>query len=98
VGIRLSQVNHPGQHVLFYEEFAPNDAYCYGPTDGDDWETGRHGGPGTAEHRSNYGDAAYRTDGRGNVGYFDGHVGPMTIEYYFTYPYFHFGPITGAGS
>ncbi|HET6246637.1 MAG TPA: type II secretion system protein [Tepidisphaeraceae bacterium] len=92
VGIRLQQVKNPSAHVMVYEEFAPNDVYCYGPTDGDDWLTGRHGGPGTIEHRAAYQNSNWRMDGRGNVGYFDGHVAIMSVNTYFNSTY-HFGPL-----
>jgi prepilin-type N-terminal cleavage/methylation domain-containing protein/prepilin-type processing-associated H-X9-DG protein len=92
IGILLTQVKNPAGHVYLYEEFAPNDAFCYGPSDGDDWLTGRHGGPGTIEHRASYLNTNWRDNGRGNVGYYDGHVASMTVSAYFGSSY-HFGPL-----
>ena len=91
--MQLRQVKHPDAHVWLYEEFAPNDQYCFGPGDLDDWLTGRHGPYGAIEHRSSYNNSAWRTSGRGNVGYFDGHVGIMSVNGYFANSY-HFGPLT----
>jgi prepilin-type N-terminal cleavage/methylation domain-containing protein/prepilin-type processing-associated H-X9-DG protein len=91
----LRQIAQPTVRVLIYEEFGPNDGACYGPTDEDDWLTGRHGGTNSTyvESATNYQNETYREIGRGNVCYFDGHVDLMTVSFYFTAPYAHFTPL-----
>ena len=102
VGIRnglnalyFRQIAQPTVRVLIYEEFAPNDGGCYGPSDSDDWLTGRHGGTSSTsvENPSNYQNETYRDIGRGNVCYFDGHIDLMTVSYYFANTS-HFSPLT----
>jgi prepilin-type N-terminal cleavage/methylation domain-containing protein/prepilin-type processing-associated H-X9-DG protein len=100
--LKFRQIVQPTIRVMIYEEFAPNDGGCFGPTDSDDWLTGRHGGTNTTsvENPTNYQNESYRETGRGNVCYFDGHIDLMTVSFYFTpvpagsstYP--HFGPLT----
>ena len=46
--MRYRQVVQPALRAMVYEEFAPNDAWCCGPGDGDDWLSGRHGGDATS--------------------------------------------------
>lgn len=94
--IKLRQVVQPGVRVLIYEEFAPNDAWCCGNGDSDDWLTGRHGGENSSsytESPTNYQDETYRHIGKGNVCYFDGHVDMMTVSAFFASPQTHFGPL-----
>ena len=94
--MQFRQIVQPAVRVLIYEEFAPNDAWCCGPGDSDDWLSGRHGGNNSSSYSesvTNYQSETYRNIGRANVCYFDGHIDLMTVSYYFNNTS-HFTPLT----
>jgi prepilin-type processing-associated H-X9-DG protein len=74
LSLALRQVKSPSTHGMVFEEFAPNDGLCCGPGDTADYFTGRHGPNGTSDFRPNYYQAEWSASGRGNCGFFDGHV------------------------
>lgn len=79
--IRLGQVAKPSQRIMIFEEVGPNDGYCVAEiSNWDDQPSGRHGGG--ALDREDKPDPSirnsYRIAGKGNFGFFDGHVESMT--------------------
>lgn len=76
LGIKMTKVKQSSSRILIYEELAPNDAWCIMGTSRhpDDVPSGRHGAGMKTAYRSNPTHPEYRTKGRGNFGFFDGHV------------------------
>jgi prepilin-type N-terminal cleavage/methylation domain-containing protein/prepilin-type processing-associated H-X9-DG protein len=80
LGIPLSKVKESASKIMIYEELAPNDAWCImGPpgtpgTSSDDVPSGRHGGGMRSEFRNRPTAPEYKSKGRGNFCFFDGHV------------------------
>jgi prepilin-type processing-associated H-X9-DG protein len=89
LGVPLSKAKRAADHIMIFEEIAPNDAWCY-PMDvgswaprADDLFTGRHGGRKflNAPRSTANGSPAwesYKNNGRGNHAFFDGHVEALT--------------------
>jgi prepilin-type N-terminal cleavage/methylation domain-containing protein/prepilin-type processing-associated H-X9-DG protein len=80
-----TKIKNPALKIMFYEEVGPNDSYCLNPhSNNDDRTTGRHGKVDSLQ----FGTPEYDTAGRGNFGFFDGHVETLSpaearrIEYY----------------
>ena len=79
-GIPLGTVKLASEKIMWFEEIGPNDSWCLDPVNNeDDTPSGRHAGQkyqnalrtgnrNTAEYR------AWKTAGRGNHCFFDGHV------------------------
>jgi prepilin-type N-terminal cleavage/methylation domain-containing protein/prepilin-type processing-associated H-X9-DG protein len=75
--IRLGQVTEPSSKIYIWEEVGPNDLWCLNPASNiDDHITGRHGKVDTLQ----FGSPAYMATGRGNFGFFDGHVEALSPQ------------------
>jgi len=77
-GMRTSKVITPAAKIMIYEEYAPNDTWCtpgnFYASRGADVPTARHGSNLSAMALRDPTSAQYRSAGRGNFCYFDGHV------------------------
>lgn len=79
LGLELSRVREGSSRIMIYEELAPNDSWCLllpsgGGTNWDDYPSGRHGKTMKDAWRNNPNHPEYRSGGRGNFVFFDGHV------------------------
>jgi prepilin-type N-terminal cleavage/methylation domain-containing protein/prepilin-type processing-associated H-X9-DG protein len=75
-GMRTSKIITPAAKIMIYEELGSNDTWCdpKGFEGGDDMPTARHGSNLSANVLRNPSSLQYKNAGRGNFGYFDGHV------------------------
>jgi len=82
--IQFRLVRNPDRKIMIYEEFGPNDGVAYGQGDSDDWISGRHGGSNSIVSMNSgpYNDKAWRTQGKSNQCFFDGHVELITVKQY----------------
>ena len=74
LGLQLSRVKESSQRLLIYEELGPNDSWCIMGLDKADIPSGRHSSNMPASFRERPDTAEYKTKGRGNHCFFDGHV------------------------
>ena len=74
LGITLAKVKQSATKILIYEEMAPNDAWCIMGSHRDDVPSGRHAASMLNAFRDNPTSSEWRSKGRGNFGFFDGHV------------------------
>ena len=74
LGIKMTKVKESASKILIYEELAPNDAWCIIGRSGDDVPSGRHGAGMKQSYRNQPDHPEYKSKGRGNFGFFDGHV------------------------
>lgn len=83
--VQLRLVRNPDRKIMIYEEFGPNDGVAYGQGDSDDWISGRHGGSNSIVSMNSgpYTDKSWRTQGKSNQCFFDGHVELMSVQQYF---------------
>lgn len=71
VSVPLRLIIDPAQKIMIWEEIGPNDAWCLNPNSNiDDRPTGRHGRVDSLKFNT----PEYNAAGRGNFGFFDGHV------------------------
>jgi prepilin-type processing-associated H-X9-DG protein/prepilin-type N-terminal cleavage/methylation domain-containing protein len=75
LGLQISSVMESAQRIMIYEEMAPNDSWCIMGDSTDDIPSARH----SANTKDNYRvpnptAPEYRTKGRANFCFFDGHV------------------------
>jgi prepilin-type processing-associated H-X9-DG protein len=73
-GIKLTKVKDSSQRIMIYEELAPNDSWCIMSQSSADVPSGRHGTGMRDAFRANPSTPEYRSKGRGNHCFFDGHV------------------------
>ena len=74
LGLQMARVKESSQRILIYEELAPNDSWCIMGYSGDDVPSGRHSTNMSQAYRNNPNTTQYKTMGRGNHCFFDGHV------------------------
>jgi prepilin-type processing-associated H-X9-DG protein len=74
LGLSISRVKDNASRIMIYEEMAPNDSWCIMGDSGDDIPSGRHSTNMSNAYRNNPNSNEYRTKGRGNFCFFDGHV------------------------
>ena len=74
LGIKITKVQQSSLRIMIYEELAPNDAWCIMGQHSADVPSGRHGAGMKAAYRSSPGHPEYKSKGRGNHTFFDGHV------------------------
>jgi prepilin-type N-terminal cleavage/methylation domain-containing protein/prepilin-type processing-associated H-X9-DG protein len=74
LGITLSKVKQSATKIMIYEEMAPNDAWCIMGSHRDDVPSGRHAASMLNSFRDNPNNPTWRSKGRGNFCFFDGHV------------------------
>ena len=74
LGLVMSKVKESTQRILIYEEMAPNDSWCIMGDSSDDVPSGRHSSNMKDAYRQNPNTPQYKTMGRGNFCFFDGHV------------------------
>jgi len=68
------KVRLPSSRILIHEELAPNDSYCIMGLNTDDVPSGRHGKNMKDSFRNDPTNPEYKTNGRGNHCFLDGHV------------------------
>ena len=74
LGVQISSVKENAQRIMIYEEMAPNDSWCIMGESPDDIPSARHSFNMSDAYRNNPGSFEYKTKGRGNFCFFDGHV------------------------
>jgi prepilin-type processing-associated H-X9-DG protein len=74
LGLVMSRVKENSSRILIYEEMAPNDSWNIIGFSGDDVPSGRHGSNMSQAFRNQPNTPQYKTMGRGNFCFFDGHV------------------------
>ncbi len=74
LGLQIERVRESSSKILINEELAPNDSWCIIGFSSDDHPSGRHGSSMSSAYRQVPNSTEYRTKGRGNFGFFDGHV------------------------
>ena len=74
LGVVMASVKESSQRILIYEELAPNDSWCIMGYSGDDVPSGRHSTNMNQAFRNQPNTTQYKTMGRGNHCFFDGHV------------------------
>jgi prepilin-type N-terminal cleavage/methylation domain-containing protein/prepilin-type processing-associated H-X9-DG protein len=74
LGLRLASVKQGTTKIMIYEELAPNDSWCIMGRHPADVPSGRHGKNMKDAYRNNPNAPEYRSAGRGNHCFFDGHV------------------------
>ena len=97
LGIRLGGIKSASTKILIYEELAPNDSWCIMAQHIDDIPSARHGSGLSANVLRDPNSKAYQYAGRGNHGFFDGHVESLAPKQLLPprpigNPYFH-GPL-----
>ena len=80
VGIRIGSVKNAAERILLYEELAPNDTWCIMGAHIDDIPSARHGNNLSANVLRDPNSKAYNQAGRGNHGFFDGHVESLSPQ------------------
>jgi prepilin-type N-terminal cleavage/methylation domain-containing protein/prepilin-type processing-associated H-X9-DG protein len=73
-GIKITKVKESSSRIMIYEELAPNDSWCIMGQDSADVPSGRHGANMRDAFRSSPTTPEYKSKGRGNHCFFDGHV------------------------
>jgi prepilin-type N-terminal cleavage/methylation domain-containing protein/prepilin-type processing-associated H-X9-DG protein len=73
-GLKLDKVLQGSTKIMIYEELAPNDTWCIMGRSPDDVPSGRHAMGMRTDFRNNPNSPDYKSKGRGNFGFFDGHV------------------------
>jgi len=74
LGLQMARVKESSSRILIYEELAPNDSWCIMGYSGDDVPSGRHSTSMSVAYRNQPNTTQYKTMGRGNHCFFDGHV------------------------
>ncbi|HEV8604379.1 MAG TPA: prepilin-type N-terminal cleavage/methylation domain-containing protein [Tepidisphaeraceae bacterium] len=74
LGLQMARVKENSQRILIYEELAPNDSWNIIGFSGDDVPSGRHSANMSQGYRNQPNTTEYKTKGRGNFCFFDGHV------------------------
>jgi prepilin-type processing-associated H-X9-DG protein len=74
LGLQMARVKESAQRILIYEELAPNDSWNIIGFSSDDVPSGRHGTNMKDAYRMVPNSTQYKTMGRGNFCFFDGHV------------------------
>ena len=80
IGIRLGSVRQASEKIMWYEELAPNDTWCIMGRHVADVPSARHGHDKSLNAKRDLNSKGYRSAGRGNMCFFDGHVELMTPE------------------
>jgi prepilin-type processing-associated H-X9-DG protein/prepilin-type N-terminal cleavage/methylation domain-containing protein len=75
LGLQIARVKDSASRIMIYEELAPNDSWCIMGDSGDDIPAARHASNISNQAlRNNPNSNEYRTKGRANFCFFDGHV------------------------
>ena len=73
-GIRLGSVANASEKIMIYEEIGPNDTWNIIGWSADDLPSARHGNEQALNAKRDLNSRGYRSAGRGNYCFFDGHV------------------------